>query len=142
VIWVLLVPLIHIHPDISHAHGAHGHLHSAQYHSVFSEDHPYEFHTHSHSAPSQSFLSASESIQNDHLFDHVYQPAEIGFSVLNKSEDDSLIPPGPGGYLVIRDYPSINNIRFHSETFPSGESPSNWLLISQHRIRPPPILSF
>jgi hypothetical protein len=141
VIWVLLVPLIHIHPDIGHTHGAHGHVHSAQYHSVISEDHSYEFHTHSHSAPTQSSPSAFESIQKDHVFDHVYYHPEIGFSILKKSEDDPLSPPGPGGSIVIRDYPNIKNIRFHAEIFPSGKSPLNRLLVSQPRIRPPPFLS-
>ncbi len=137
-VWVLVVPLIHIHPEIDHAHGAQGHVHSGQYHSVLSEDLSCEFHRHSHSSPSPSSGNAVESVKSVHLFGHVFNHPEIGFS-LNKSGDDPLVLPGPGSFLAISDRPSIKIIRLLAETYPSQGSPPNWLFVSQHRVRPPPL---
>jgi hypothetical protein len=141
VVWVLVVPLIHIHPEVDHAHGVKGHVHGAQYHSVFLEDPSYEFHEHSHSGSLPSSGGASESIQRDPLFDHVYNHSEIGFSLLNKSGDDPIVPPGPGGFLPISDRPSNQKNRIRAETYPSRGSPPNRFLVFQHRVRPPPFLS-
>ena len=140
VVWVLVIPLIHIHPEIDHAHGTHDHFHSAQYHSLFSEDHLHEFHGHAHPVPSHLSGTSSESIEDDHLFDHIFQHPEIGFSLLNKSGDDPLVPPGPGGFLVISDYASTKSILLIANTSHSRGSPPYWLLVSQHRVRPPPFL--
>jgi len=95
VLWVLVVPLFHIHPDIDHAHGASGHVHRAQYHSVLSVNRFGEFHSHSHSAPSDWSGNASEIGKSVHLFNHVFNDPEFGLSLLNKSGDDPLVPPGP-----------------------------------------------
>ncbi len=34
VIWVLTLPLVHIHPEADHAHGASDHVHGGTYHSI------------------------------------------------------------------------------------------------------------
>ncbi|MGV7227260.1 MAG: hypothetical protein ACQ9IQ_01250 [Nitrospirales bacterium] len=34
VIWVITLPLIHIHPEVDHAHGMSGHVHGGTYHSI------------------------------------------------------------------------------------------------------------
>lgn len=144
VVWVLAVPLIHIHPEMDHAHGAPRHVHSGQYHSVLSEDLSCEFHRHLYSSPSLSHSHSSgnafESVKSVHLFGHIFNHPEIGFS-LNKSGDDPLVPPGPGSFLAISDRPGIKIIRLLSETYPSRGFPPNWLFVSQHRVRPPPFLS-
>ena len=141
VVWVLAIPLIHIHPEVGHAHGAHDHIHNAQYHSLFSEDHSHEFHKHSHSSPSYLSGTSSESIEGDHLFDHVFHTPEIGFSLLNKTGHDPLVPPGPAGSLVISNYASLKYFRLITRTYPSRGSPPHWLFVAQHRVRPPPFLS-
>ena len=141
VVWMLVIPLIHIHPEIRHAHGAQDHIHKAQYHSLFSEEHTHEFHEHSHPAPLHLSKAFSESIESEHIFDHVFNHQEIGFSLLNKSGDDPLVPPGPGGVLVISDYPSLKIIRLLAGSDFSQGSPHTGLFDSQHRVRPPPSLS-
>ena len=34
VLWVITLPLIHIHPEVDHAHGMLGHVHGGTYHSI------------------------------------------------------------------------------------------------------------
>ena len=34
VLWVITLPLIHIHPEADHAHGMSGHVHGGTYHSI------------------------------------------------------------------------------------------------------------
>ena len=138
VLWMLAIPIIHIHPEVDHAHGAHQHNHSAQYHSLFSEDHLQEFHEHSHPVSLHHSRTSPESIEGDHVFDHVFHQTEIGFSFLNKSGADPIVPQGPAGSLVSSKDPSVKFLRLIAETYPSRGSPPNWLFVSQHRVRPPP----
>ena len=141
VVWILVIPLIHIHPEVGHAHGVHDHIHRAQYHSLFSEEHSQDVHQHSQPAPLHLSGAFSESIEGAHLFDHVFNHQEIGFSLLNKSGDDPLVPPGQGGVLVISDYPGLKLLRLIAGSYSSRGSPPNWLFVSQHRVRPPPSFS-
>jgi hypothetical protein len=34
IVWVITLPLVHIHPDADHAHGMSGHIHGGTYHSI------------------------------------------------------------------------------------------------------------
>ena len=141
VVWMLLVPLIHIHPEIAHSHGAHEHIHGSQYHSVFSDDQSQEFHKHFHSAHSHYLRNTSQTINGNHLYDHVYNPPEIGFSFLTKSGADLLDSPGPAKLLLFSDCSYLNNICFLVKSHPSQGSPFHRLLGFHLRVRPPPFLS-
>ncbi len=53
VIWVLTLPLVHIHPEADHAHEKLGHIHGGSYHSILvntpvhaHQDHDQEEHHH------------------------------------------------------------------------------------------------
>ena len=37
-LWMLAVPLFHVHPDADHLHGQAGHLHGGTVHTVMSPD--------------------------------------------------------------------------------------------------------
>ncbi len=39
-LWMLMVPWVHVHPEVEHNHGDPGHLHHAVTHTVFSDPHP------------------------------------------------------------------------------------------------------
>jgi hypothetical protein len=42
-LWMLVVPLVHVHPDADHRHGTSDHLHGGTVHTVFSKDLTCEF---------------------------------------------------------------------------------------------------
>ena len=85
ILWMLAIPLIHVHPDADHRHGIADHVHGGVFHTVFSQDlegeygHPAQ----EHDAPVIQplvlpFLGASAD-----LLSH----PEIGFSFLSSSPD-------------------------------------------------------
>lgn len=140
VAWVLVVPLIHLHPEMDHAHGAPGHVHVGEYHSILSEDRSWNFRSHSQVPHSDSFEHASDSVKEVHAFGHDFTHPEIGFSLLNKSKDDPLIRPRSASFVALGDPLCLKTIRFLAETVPSRGSPPTWLFVTQHRVRPPPSL--
>jgi hypothetical protein len=72
-IWMLAVPLVHIHPEADHRHGTSDHLHGGTVHTVFSKDLTCEFSGHnqalaaSHSAHRPSHLVARPFHTLEHL---------------------------------------------------------------------------
>jgi len=84
ILWMLMVPLIHVHPDADH-HGIPDHVHGGVFHTVFSQDldgeyerHGYEHDTPVIQPPVLPFLGASAG-----LLSHT----EMGFSFLSSSPD-------------------------------------------------------
>ena len=85
ILWMLAIPLIHVHPDADEHHGIAGHDHGGVFHTVFSQDLEGEYghHAHAHDAPVIQpsvlpFLGAAAG-----LLSH----PEIGFSFLSSSPD-------------------------------------------------------
>ncbi len=92
VLWMLVVPLIHIHPETDRHHGEAGHVHGGTVHTVFSRDLDGEFDIHHdpkagsrHSIPSQVTFSAHPG--------HALEFPELGFSFLSDSTDRKLPKP-------------------------------------------------
>ncbi len=93
VLWLLALPLFHIHPETDPHHGEAGHIHAAAVHTVFSadlegefEDHHHEAHHHAQVADSGPALSAQgpHAWENDH---------ELSFALLNDATDRKLVKP-------------------------------------------------
>jgi hypothetical protein len=93
-VWMLLVPLFHVHPEADHRHGEAGHIHGGTIHTVWSQDLECEFDGHQQHVD-QTKKSTQDGLtrvaQSPHAGD---RHAELGFSVLNDSTDrKSLKPP-------------------------------------------------
>ena len=85
-LWMLAVPLIHIHPETDPYHGEAGHVHVAAVHSVFSPDLEGEFDRDrhpdtEHRTPSNESGSVSASPFSTERY------AELEFSVLSSTGD-------------------------------------------------------
>ena len=85
ILWMLVIPLIHVHSDADHRHGIADHVHGGVFHTVFSQDLEGEYghHTQAHDAPIiqpsvPPFLGASADL---------LRHPEIGFSFLSSSPD-------------------------------------------------------
>lgn len=85
ILWMLVIPLIHVHPDADQRHGIADHVHGGIFHTVFSQDLEGEYghHAQEHDAPVVQlpvlpFLGASAGLLNH---------SEIGFSFLSSSPD-------------------------------------------------------
>ena len=64
-LWMLAVPLVHIHPEADHRHGAADHLHGGTVHTVFSPKLPCEFLVYDHAS-----VAGDESRCPLHLIAH------------------------------------------------------------------------
>ncbi len=100
VVWMLVVPLIHIHPEIDLHHGEARHVHGGTVHTIFSPDLDGEFDNHQHitdgfgrTAPNQIAVSSHPA--------HASEYAELAFSFLNDSTDRKLPKPPFVHVLVV-----------------------------------------
>jgi hypothetical protein len=87
ILWVITLPLVHIHPEADHAHGMPGHVHGGTYHTALSSTPicAYENHQHHHDSfsPEEAFPSPDSPIHPPHGLEH----DTLTFSVLNSSID-------------------------------------------------------
>jgi hypothetical protein len=90
ILWVICLPLIHIHPEADHAHGMPGHVHGGTFHTDLTgspicafEDHRHHHDSHS---PGKLFGIPDSSTHPLHGIEH----DTYNFSVLNSSIDPIL----------------------------------------------------
>ncbi|NKB82425.1 MAG: hypothetical protein GKS05_11160 [Nitrospirales bacterium] len=129
IVWVLFLPLVHIHPEADHAHGMPGHVHGGTYHTVLScapicavHDRSYHHDVHQpHDlfSPSQTVGHAHPSSDLPHDFEY----APYGFSALNSWIDFEWGSPdlpqhgvatSPVGLLRLPNASTLNiSLRYH-----------------------------
>lgn len=90
-LWMVAIPLVHIHPEADHRHGDLGHTHGGIAHTVFSPDLSYEYAAH-HDAASPRDASASFEVTGPSA--HALNHPEFGFS-LTLSENYPVGNPAP-----------------------------------------------
>lgn len=99
--WVLMVPLFHVHPEADHRHGEAGHVHGGTVHTVWSPDLDCEFDTHQSDRTEQP---AQDAVANLARFSHVGDGhSEFTFSLLSDSSDRKQIHPFPTQALAAAD---------------------------------------
>ena len=69
-LWMLMVPLFHVHPEADHRHGDASHVHGGTVHTVFSPDQPCEFSVYNHAS-----VAGDESRCPLHLTAHPFHGA-------------------------------------------------------------------
>ncbi len=89
VIWVLTLPLVHIHPEADHAHAKSGHVHGGTYHSILvntpvhaHQGHDQEEHHH------DGFFFLGDGSGPSHSESHTpydFEEATYGFTVIKPS---------------------------------------------------------
>jgi len=87
VIWVLTLPLVHIHPEADHAHGMSGHVHGGTYHSILVNTpvHAHQDHEQHHHDDFFSPEDGFGSSQSPSLPLHGIEEATYGFSIIKPS---------------------------------------------------------
>ena len=141
ILWVSLLPLVHIHPEADHAHGMAGHAHGGTFHTVLSSTPvcAYEDHQHHHDSFStgESFGSSASPIHTAHGLEH----DTYSFSALNSSLDlDSENPELPHDGVVAYDSKSlVASVASQLDTFQRKKLHS--IFPNTLSPRAPPILS-
>lgn len=91
-IWMLVVPLFHIHPEADHRHGDASHVHGGTVHTVFSTDLECEYKddVHDPTCPKAAHQHLQARAHPSHALNH----PEIEFSLLTVPIDRPLPKPG------------------------------------------------
>ena len=99
-LWMLMVPLFHVHPEADHRHGDASHVHGGTVHTVFSPDLECEFTETVHDSTCPE--SAHQHLQANAHFGHALNHAELDFSLLPVPIDRPLPKPG----IIVAEFPS------------------------------------
>lgn len=81
--WLLMLPLFHVHPEVEHNHGDPGHAHHAITHSVFSTPLECEFHEPAHNATYSH--GSHHEVQSIGHHGHTFNHPEVEFSLAASS---------------------------------------------------------
>lgn len=92
VLWLLAVPLFHIHPETDPHHGEAGHVHAAAVHTIFSGDLEGEFGEQREGAHATPGAEAGPafSAEGPHAWN---TDPELNLSLLNDTTDRKLVKP-------------------------------------------------
>jgi hypothetical protein len=103
-LWMLMVPLFHVHPDADHRHGDASHVHGGTVHTVFSPDLECEYTNEAHdpTCPEAEHRLFQARAHSGHAFNH----PEIAFSLLTSPVDRPLPKPG----MTVSGLPVIESI--------------------------------
>ncbi|MFO0700279.1 MAG: hypothetical protein U0236_13730 [Nitrospira sp.] len=119
-LWMLAVPLFHVHPDADHLHGQVGHLHGGTIHTVMSPDLECEVkHHQSVAADSHDTGTTVAGAGHRHI--------EIGFSLLTDSDRKSFNP------FLSQAHALVSAVALNLEPSVSQE-PSSIALLSSRRL--------
>lgn len=141
VLWIMVFPLIHVHPEADHSHGDTHHQHGGLAHTVLSQDLPCEFGKdshHHHSSGEETHLVGFPTHTHGHS--HALSHTEITFSALSSSSD------GPLKKQLIDSFGAINQEGAHSydlawgNQIPQQNNCSSNNFINPYFSRPPPTL--
>ena len=110
-VWIVAIPLVHMHPEADHRHGNTGHVHGGIVHTVFSPDLACEHTARIHD--SSCLGTDHQHFQASGHFGHAFSHPEIEFSLLGASSNHSVGKPelttaalpevgGPPVQLVVR----------------------------------------
>src|SRR5215475_9466892 len=91
-VWMLAVPMFHVHPEAVHRHGEARHVHGGTVHTVLSSDLEDEFGSHSEVDGSGKTVhdSAGVSVRHPHP---LHEHPEFGFSLLRDSTERKSFKP-------------------------------------------------
>ncbi len=92
ILWLIAIPLFHIHPEIDPHHSHTGHVHLATVHTVFSGDLDGEFGHHRDAAEGAMTADTELVLSTESLHAWGADP-ELGFSLLNDSTDRKFFKP-------------------------------------------------
>src|SRR5207237_5218575 len=91
-IWMVAVPLVHVHPEADHRHGNSGHVHGGIIHTVLSPDLECEYAARVHDETCRG--AAHHHLQVSGHPGHAFTHPEIEFSLLGQANDRSAGKPG------------------------------------------------
>lgn len=102
-LWMLVVPLVHVHPEADHHHGDLDHVHGGTVHTVFSPDLECEYTARVHNETCRR--AAHHHLQVSGHSGHAFTHPEIEFSLRGEPNDRSVGKPG----LTVAGLPEVGS---------------------------------
>ena len=137
-LWMLAVPLIHVHPRVDHRHGGGLHSHGVAVHTVLSSDMDGEFDDH-HDVDWEEKASSEVALVDHHahsLSDH----PDVGLSLLNDSNGRK-VPKAHFTQAILIDATLVSNTDLHTWVDPDPIPIRGWtILVHELRSRAPPVI--
>ena len=141
-LWILVFPLIHVHPEADHAHGGSHHQHGGLAHSVLAQDLPCEFGNNSdphHHSAKEILLIGHPGHTHGHS--HALGHTEITLSALTPSSDGPLKKQFVETFGSIDLNSPLSYDLAWGKVVPQQNHCSSNQFISPYFSRPPPILT-
>ena len=136
-VWMLAMPLVHVHPEVDHRHGALGHVHGGTIHTVFSSALACEFAAYNHAS-----VSAGEARCPLHLVAqpfHALEYLEINF-VFASSEQAQTGKVMVADAVVGTNETDLSRGPRSLATTPLPDTPASFILASSISSRAPPTI--
>lgn len=138
-VWLLAMPLVHIHPEADHRHGRADHVHGGQFHTLLSTALSCEFaRSPEHGETGSAIRSTGEGHDRIGLPGHFLEHPGVAFTILVDSTErnDNKGPSYPAVVDGTCD-PFVPSITRSIPPFPFPTFPQNWP--PPHRPRGPPV---
>ncbi len=136
-IWMLMVPLFHVHPEADHRHGDASHVHGGTVHTVFSPDLTCEFSVYDHAsvADNESHCPLHLIAQPAHGFEH------FEIDVVLASSAEPQVGKGTALDVAAHSFHANPPTRVHAAWQPQpSPSLTNLLLTTSLSSRAPPLV--
>ena len=136
-LWMLMVPLFHVHPEADHRHGGEDHKHGGIVHTVFSADLQCEFSVYNHAS-----AAGDESRCPLHLTVHPFHGAEhLEIDVVLASSAEPQVGKGTALDVAAHSSHAPPPARLHAVWQPQpSPSLTNIFLTTSLSSRAPPIV--
>lgn len=136
-LWMLMVPWVHVHPDVEHTHGTPGHVHHAITHTVFSAplecEHPSE---HDDICPTGTHRHVRFNGHHGHSFTH----PEIEFALATSTATPTISKIFLSPASIIEDLQSPAPIAISKHASHRDIAPTLLFLATALPVRAPPAL--
>lgn len=135
-IWMLMLPLVHVHPEVEHNHGGPGHVHHAVMHTVFSAPLECEHSTqlHDETCPAGVHQHATSLGHPGHTVTH----PEIEYTLIAASAIHTIDKILFSSSSLIEDVPSPALFVISESTITRNVAPSILFLSTALPLRAPP----
>jgi hypothetical protein len=137
-LWMLIMPWVHVHPEVEHSHGNPGHVHRAVTHTLFSP--PLECESHAHLHDDTCPAGTHQHIQFNGHHGHSFTHPEIQFALVASSATPTISKILLSPSSLIEDLHSPAPIAISEQAFPGDVAPTLLFLATALPLRAPPAL--
>jgi hypothetical protein len=139
-VWMLMLPWVHIHPEVEHNHGDPAHAHHAVTHTVFSPPLECESLAHLHHKHDHCLNGHNSHVPSLDHDGYILTHPEIDFTLAASSGFSTIDKVILSVSLLIEELHTSSFYAVSTEAFPQNLTPTLLFLVSALPLRAPPTL--